>query len=386
MEYLPTPLASGGVWLYINNNLNYSVIEQTSTHAFQALWIEIHVPKNLLTYNIGDFNINLLKTEICDFEHEFLTSVQSRYFTPTTDKPTRVYNNSATLIDNFFVNNPENVVYSGNVVSDISDHFTQFWIASSVKPDYQSSEKKIRNYLKFSETRFQQDIKTNLIIGNDREIDQEFSCFYRKLNKLINKHEPLKSVSKRKHKQFLKPCITYGLKKSIKIKNKLLISGDRKRYKQYRNYLTKLIRVSKREYLQSYFDQNLTNMKKTWDGINSLINNKQKKRKQISALKDKQGTVINDPKKLPNIMNTHFETIGKNLANDVSKSAISPIFYLNDVSVCESFFFQRVDATETEEEINGLSSGKAYGLYSVQSAFSDPRWTCSFFVLPILTF
>ena len=386
MEYLPTPLASGGVWLYINNNLNYSVIEQTSTHAFQALWIEIHVPKNLPTYIIGDFNINLLKTEICDFEHEFLTSVQSRYFTPTTDKPTRVYNNSATLIDNFFVNNPENVVYSGNVVSDISDHFTQFCIASSVKPDYQSSEKKIRNYLKFSETRFQQDIKTNLIIGNDREIDQEFSCFYRKLNKLINKHEPLKSVSKRKHKQFLKPCITYGLKKSIKIKNKLLISGDRKRYKQYRNYLTKLIRVSKREYLQSYFDQNLTNMKKTWDGINSLINNKQKKRKQISALKDKQGTVINDPKKLPNIMNTHFETIGKNLANDVSKSAISPIFYLNDVSVCESFFFQRVDATETEEEINGLSSGKAYGLYSVQSAFSDPRWTCSFFVLPILTF
>ena len=45
-KYVPTPLASGGVCLYIKNDLNYSaVIEQTSTPAFQALWIEIHVPK-----------------------------------------------------------------------------------------------------------------------------------------------------------------------------------------------------------------------------------------------------------------------------------------------------------------------------------------------------
>ena len=143
-------------------------------------------------------------------------------------KPTRVYNNSATLIDNIFVNNPENVVYSGNVVCDISDHFTQFSTTSSVKPGFQPFERKIRNYSKFSETRFLQNIQSNLIVGNDREIDQEFSCFYRKLNKLINKHAPLKSVSKRKHKQFLKPWVTRGLKKSIKIKNKLIIDGDKK--------------------------------------------------------------------------------------------------------------------------------------------------------------
>ena len=119
-------------------------------------------------------------------------------FSPTIDKPTRFYNNSATLIDNIFVNNPENVVYSGNVVSDISDHFTQFCIASSVKPGFKSFERKIRNYSKFSEIRFQLDMQTNLIIGNDREIDQEFSCFYRKLNKLINKHAPLKVRIKNK--------------------------------------------------------------------------------------------------------------------------------------------------------------------------------------------
>ena len=66
----------------------------------------------------------------------------------------------------------------------------------------------------------------------------------------------------------MKPRITRGLKKSIKVKTKLMINGDKKRYKQYHNCLTKLIRISKREYLESYFEQNLINVKKIWDGIN----------------------------------------------------------------------------------------------------------------------
>ena len=44
-EYTPTPLASGDVGLYINESLKYTVIEKTSSEAFQALWIEIHSPQ-----------------------------------------------------------------------------------------------------------------------------------------------------------------------------------------------------------------------------------------------------------------------------------------------------------------------------------------------------
>ena len=53
-------------------------------------------------------------------------SLQSCYLIPTVDKPTRVRSTSATLIDNIFVNNPEMVLVSGNIISDISDHFSQF--------------------------------------------------------------------------------------------------------------------------------------------------------------------------------------------------------------------------------------------------------------------
>ena len=44
-EYSPTPLAAGGVGMYIDEDLNYTVIEKASENAFQALWIEIQFPK-----------------------------------------------------------------------------------------------------------------------------------------------------------------------------------------------------------------------------------------------------------------------------------------------------------------------------------------------------
>ena len=68
---------------------------------------------------MGDFNLCLLKSEVSEFSHNFLLSC---YLIPTTDKPSRGRGNSASLIDNIFVNNPDCVSVSGNIISDVSDH------------------------------------------------------------------------------------------------------------------------------------------------------------------------------------------------------------------------------------------------------------------------
>ena len=39
------PLNAGGVGMYIHNSLKYTVIERTSNEAFQALWIDISLPR-----------------------------------------------------------------------------------------------------------------------------------------------------------------------------------------------------------------------------------------------------------------------------------------------------------------------------------------------------
>ena len=52
---------------------------------------------NKVVYFMDDFNIDLFKSEISDLSQNFLLSLQSYSFFPVIDKPTRVYNNSATL-------------------------------------------------------------------------------------------------------------------------------------------------------------------------------------------------------------------------------------------------------------------------------------------------
>ena len=82
---------------------------------------------------LGDFNICLQKFETCNYGREFLLTLQSCYLLPTIDKPTRVHANSASLIDNIFVNNPEKVLISGNLITDDSDYFSQICVLTSAR-------------------------------------------------------------------------------------------------------------------------------------------------------------------------------------------------------------------------------------------------------------
>ena len=64
-------------------------------------------------------------------------------------------------------------------------------------------------------------------------MDRLFSSFYNELNKIVNKHAPMKVISQRKAKQLSKPWKNRGIKTSIRVKNRLFTSNDNTRYKLY---------------------------------------------------------------------------------------------------------------------------------------------------------
>jgi endonuclease/exonuclease/phosphatase family metal-dependent hydrolase len=80
--------------------------------------------ENKLCYLIGDFNIDLLKSESCDYASQFVEQLFTSSFLPLITKPTRITQHAATLIDNIFTNSLEKVNISSNgiIFSDISDH------------------------------------------------------------------------------------------------------------------------------------------------------------------------------------------------------------------------------------------------------------------------
>ena len=61
----------------------------------------------------------------------------------------RQLGSSGTLTD-IFINNLDQVVICGNIVSNISDHFSQFCILKSVKGTAKVNKFKVRNFSQFS--------------------------------------------------------------------------------------------------------------------------------------------------------------------------------------------------------------------------------------------
>ena len=74
---------------------------------------------------LGNVNINIFRAQTCNYAQQFLDCLQRYALLPTTDKPTRVYNHSATLVENIFTNKFCEY-FARNIVSDIADHFSQF--------------------------------------------------------------------------------------------------------------------------------------------------------------------------------------------------------------------------------------------------------------------
>ena len=172
------------------------MIEKVSDEAFQSLWIEIQLPQksniicgiiyrqhnspkrfqeyfddklerlitsNKSIYIMGDFNINLLHAETSCYAQDFLLSLQSFSFIPTIDKPTRVYNNSATLIDNILTNKVDVEITSGNIISDISDHYSQFCISHNFIQRPKPGKQTRRDFSGYSRSKFNSELSDALV-------------------------------------------------------------------------------------------------------------------------------------------------------------------------------------------------------------------------------
>ena len=103
---------------------------------------------------LGDFNIDLIKSNSNANASEFLDVIYSSNLLPHITSPTQLTSRSHTLIDNIFSNINEECT-SGNIINTISDHLGQFLIIPNCSYSY-NSKKEIfqRNFKNFKEQNF----------------------------------------------------------------------------------------------------------------------------------------------------------------------------------------------------------------------------------------
>ena len=107
----------------------------------------------------------------------------------TSTQPTRVTDNTATIVDNIFTNNMDDKILSRNI-TDFSDDYTQFALVVREKIDYKSIKMFKRDYSKFSEDCFRDDVSIQNFNNYYEAVNDKFNDFYSKLKACVERHAP----------------------------------------------------------------------------------------------------------------------------------------------------------------------------------------------------
>ena len=98
-------------------------------------------------------------------------------------------------------------------------------------------------------------------------------------------------------------------------KEKVKIEETRHQFKTLRNQITSTIRADKKQWYKDFFTQNADNLRKTWRGIKTIINMKNKESLSTSLLIDND--VCSDPKAVANGFNSYFSTVAEKLQRNI---------------------------------------------------------------------
>ena len=246
----------------------------------------------------------------------------SSFFQPQILQPTKIKNHSATLIDNIFFNSLEHFTISGNLAYDITDHLPNFLIFNKFNTLPGNIKLYKRDYSTLDKQALVDEIQSldwQMIFGSSCNPDPSlmFQSFYSVVSNIIDRHIPVKQLSRRELKLKSKPWITLGIKKSIQIKNNLYKKFIKtkstyyhSKFKIYRNKINHLLRISKKAYYNQYFLDHIKDGKKVWNGIKQIIHHKPRTGQKILKLVDNNKEII-DPKQIADTFNTFLPMLEK---------------------------------------------------------------------------
>lgn len=324
----------------------------------------------------GDFNYDLLNHENCETTSSFLNDIHSKSLLPTINKPTRISQETATLLDNILITDPTDIS-TGILNSDLSDHFPIFLIRKNIFTDNSLPKAESYTYRSTNESNLNkmyellsESIPTLLAdddIINPTNIDNLMTKTTDLINTAYTHCCPIKTrivTQKNKHKPWITRDIITNIKKRHAL-NMLLYEGkiSSTTYNRFRNYVTNQIRTSKKNYFSFKFSQFKNDVKKTWRLLNSTYKPVNRTNNKIDSI-IQNGVTINDNTDVANIFNNFFVNIGKNIAESVISGPNEHLKYMDHIQANDSFFFTPTNTHDVQEIIKKLKN-KSCGLNSI---------------------
>jgi len=199
---------------------------------------------------------------------------------PLISRPTRITDNSATLIDNMCLTNPSNFT-AGIIISDVSDHFPIFVLVGVNNCCRQNPH--VNNNVTY---RTINDSSLDNLRGQLGDFDfgdlLHGSCVSeatKHFHDIIMTHYdrccPLRTRTV-SYKDLEKPWIDAQIKSLVRRRQSYFVlyrSGrvSRHTYTRFRNYVTGMIKNSKTRYFHNRFERSRANVRETWRVIDNVI-------------------------------------------------------------------------------------------------------------------
>ena len=320
-----------------------------------------NLPRNPEVFILGDFNCDMLKRNT-------LTSLvnelcRSKGLTQHVKSPTRITNNSATLID-LALSNSKLIEECKVIELGLSDHslitVKRTFKHKKVPPRFIST----RSFKNFNEEAYLDDLGDLDWSGvlNAINADVAADIFSSNVLKVLNKHAP---CVKRRIKNSNPPWVNDHLLHSIRERDFLKkrasqtqTTEDWDNFKKKRNVVNKENRNLKKNYYRDKIYEDKQNSRKLWKTLNEFVPTDKENYNFPKTLKQ-NGVEITDQTSIANTFNNFFVSIGPKLASAFSFSGtthISP--KINQTN----FFFKNVSLSTVIKIISKLDNGKATGL------------------------
>lgn len=146
----------------------------------------------------GDLNLNRLKPE--SREGKILNDLEEVHgLECLVKKPTRITNNSETLLDVIITNKPELFVECDVYDPQISDHAMVYGVMSMKAVHYPYKIMSFRNYKNINEKQLKEDLDSAPwhIADMLETVDEKYDCWYALLNSVLDEHAPIKKMKVR---------------------------------------------------------------------------------------------------------------------------------------------------------------------------------------------
>ena len=273
---------------------------------------------------VGDINCDFVKPIPDSHTRRLQLSCSLYQLDQIITEPTRVTERSATLIDLFLTNKPENISNSGVIHLGISDHSMIFAVKSTTVPKFRHSTKEVRDHKNFVDSNFFDILQVPWDIVC--QFDDPNTCWHAWKSLFLEVLDRYAPVRCKRTRGTSVPWITSTLKRLMRNRDfhkkqaiKHASPAHWNIYKTERNRVNVAMRSAKKAYFHDKIKEcsQCWNVKKSWNLINTLLN-RNNKATNVNELHIYDSVVVDD-KQIADAFNEYFVQIGPKLAAEVSE-------------------------------------------------------------------